>query len=120
MKFYRYEEMAYESGPQIREVIFHLVKETTCGYWIHPRANFKKGDLEFYPWQKPKWVSKTSRKRFAYPTQEEALKGFIARKVRQVGILRYKLRDAEQLLKMARAKLLGERESNLIEMARMG
>lgn len=111
MKFYRYEGLVFEGGPRIIEEVFHLVKETPCGYWIHHQPNYNTAikNLVFAKfWEKPKWVSKTTRKRFAYPTQEEALKGFVARKVRQVEILEYKLIVSEELLKMARAKLDGK------------
>lgn len=47
------------------------------------------------------WVSKTAKKRFAYPTQEEAIQGYAARKNRQVSILKSKLRLAEDALRLA-------------------
>ena len=40
-------------------------------------------------------MSKTSRKRFAYPTKEQAKESFAARKRRQIVILKFQLRNAE-------------------------
>jgi hypothetical protein len=45
-----------------------------------------------------KWVSSTSKKRFAYPTKEEAVNAFRKRKERQVSILEERLRHARQAL----------------------
>ena len=67
---------------------FEVTKETPCGYWI----------ACFTPrWR---WVSKTSKKRFAYPTKEEAVKSFRCRKGRQMKILRAKLKRAETAFDM--------------------
>jgi hypothetical protein len=42
----------------------------------------------------------SSKKKFAYPTKEEALEGFKASKKRQISILRSKLEQAETALGM--------------------
>lgn len=65
-----------------------LVRETPKGYWL--RNEHFYGD-EF-------WVSKTSRKRRAYPTKEEALNGYLHRKRRQVLILNGRLSAAKKRL----------------------
>jgi len=64
------------------EITFKMVRETPCGYWIK----------EFIT---EHWVSKPSRKRFAYPTQNEAMVNFKARKTRQIGILSRQLERAK-------------------------
>ena len=92
MQFYR-----YDWDLVLR--VFNLVKETQCGYWIEIELG------------KNKWVSKTSVKRFAYPTKREALNSFIARKKRQTELLRYQLKDAEHWWKEAsKMKQLGEEQ----------
>lgn len=95
--FYRYDQIDYEYEPVLRESTFSLLKETRCGWWI----------FQDYPFNNPKkrWVSKTARKRFAYPTKEEALKNFIARKRRQIAMLNYQLERAGQAWELAEAKL---------------
>jgi hypothetical protein len=101
MDFYRYEDKAFEDGPMIFLIKLAMLKETQCGFWIQRTAD--------YPFEKSKkrWVSKTSRKRYAYPTKEEALKGYIARKRHQVAIYRNKLDHAETCLQIAGDELMG-------------
>jgi hypothetical protein len=81
MKFYRYEDDYHINGCQIELREFILLRETPCGYWIVPYY------IEHYPdmiekWKK--WIPKSSKKRFAYPTKEEALVSLRARKERQI------------------------------------
>jgi len=87
LKFYRYEEVNYhEIGIRLNERVFELIKETPKGYWI-----------DLFPdmgWNEKKWVSSTAKKRYAYPTKEEALSSFIARKERQIEILKAQLSNA--------------------------
>jgi hypothetical protein len=90
MKLYRYEDQTRSSlgdedgyGAFSRTEIllrsFLVEKETPCGYWI--------------PYKK--WVSKTARRRYAYPTKEEAWGSFKARKKRQILILTFQLNRAK-------------------------
>lgn len=94
LKFYRYDSVEYASldfngdvilppfpNPTITLTTFELVKETPKGYWIVSIG------LKFYP-QYKKWVSKTAKKRYAYPTKAEALHNFIKRNQRRLGILK--------------------------------
>lgn len=66
---------------------FDVTKETKCGYWI-----------DNYGTQK--WVSKTSHKRYAHTTPEEAFVSFQARKKRQIKILKARLAEAEAALRL--------------------
>ena len=61
-----------------------LLKETKKGWWVQ---NPVAPNL-------PKWVSKTSRKRYAYPTKEEALESWKIRKRWRVLHLKKQLREA--------------------------
>ena len=79
LKFYRYEEWCYSSSAwdrdvKILELSYNAIKKTPKGYWLDV-----DGD--------EKWVSDSARKRFAYPTKEEAFQSFIYRKKRQIKIL---------------------------------
>lgn len=82
---HRVEERFYTNGLQIEKQKFKVIKETRCGYWIKLFSMFDD----------KKWVSKGGKKRYAYPTEEEALTSFIARKKRQIKILEGKLRFAK-------------------------
>jgi len=66
-----------------------ILRETPCGYWIE------------ISWLKDKWVSKTGRKRYAYPTKAEALDSFIIRKERQIQITTGQLGVAKYALQIA-------------------
>lgn len=63
-----------------------VLKVTPKGYWIEGR----------------RWVSKTSKKRYAHPTQDEAWAAYQARKKRQVSILAEQLENAQEALALAR------------------
>ena len=95
MKFYRYEAVEYAEhdydgelcspifpNPKVELKDFHLIKETTKGYWIGYLNTY---GIRLGSWQK--WVSKTSKKRFAYPTKKEALVNYIKRTEKRLKIL---------------------------------
>lgn len=85
MKFYRYDDTVYaDIGVRVNKFEYELIRETPKGYWINAYGE--------------KWISKTAKKRFAYPTEEEALESFKARKKRQIEILEYQLRNARMAL----------------------
>lgn len=92
MKLYRYEDVAHATefkwDLDVRVYLheYPVKKETRKGYWIDECF----GNL--------KWVSKTSRKRFAHPTIEEARKSFRKRKERQIAILTARLKRAKAAL----------------------
>jgi len=90
MKFYRYKDIRYTDRVRIHLNEYVLVKETLKGYWI-------KDDWDKYDDHK-RWVSKDGKSRYAYPTKEEAMVNFLARKKRQIEILEYKLRNARMAL----------------------
>lgn len=103
MKFYRYE--AYQQGEHfpntmLRLVEFNLHKETPKGYWIGYGHN-EPGQLR----SDSRWVSKNGRKRYAYPTKEEAMNNFILRKQREIKILKARLMYSEDALTVAQLHL---------------
>lgn len=83
---YRFDAARFEDGLRILLLEYSVLKSTPCGFWI-----------QYYP---RKWVSGHSKKRFAYPTIEEAKVGFIKRKERQIAILKSRLDEAERALAM--------------------
>lgn len=66
---------------------YPVTKHTPCGCWI---------DLGY---REKRFILNDSRKRFAYPTKEEAKASFLARKKRQLGILRAQITAVEGALK---------------------
>lgn len=99
-----YRVNAYESCHEVRIVVeqFVVVKETPQGYWI-THTNYKDWDKEFGLAEMKrskllKWVSKTSTKRYAYPSLTEAMISFRRRKQRQVMFLRSTLETAQVAL----------------------
>ncbi len=97
MKFYRYEAVQYASldmngefysssipNPQLNLIELNLFKETAKGYWIGygNSSGLKSG---------ARWVSKTSKKRYAYPTKKEAIENYIMRFKKRIKILEYQL-----------------------------
>lgn len=66
-----------------------LIKETPKGYWIYEHQPLSDAEMNFFKDEaaitcgyqpSKKWVSKTGKKRYAYPTKPEALVNFIKRK----------------------------------------
>jgi len=81
---------------------YDILKETPMGYWINKWSGsywreITKEDM--------KWVSKDGKKRFAYPTKEEAIQSFIFRKKRQIKILSYQLSKAKNHLHIAEKEI---------------
>jgi len=82
MTLYRYHDVQYGSADdfdrvspgrvEIRCLTFETDRETPKGWWLRN------------PYGKQKWVPKTGRKRFAYPTKDEAWESFQCRKRMQV------------------------------------
>lgn len=104
MILYRYAVTYYENGPRVDLEEFDMIKETQCGWWI-----IQAGTYDDYG---KKWVSKTAKKRYAYPTKEEALIGFKARKERQISILKARLSGAEHELDIANDIVIEEENKN--------
>lgn len=92
MEFYRYDIVTYASmddeiygrmpfgagemlNTRLVLTTMQMHKETPKGYWIG-FGGFHIADLR----SECRWVSKTSKKRYAYPSKEEALVGFLHRK----------------------------------------
>jgi len=110
MKFYRYEAVVYaeldRDGefcspsiriPKIELTTLNLHKETPKGYWIgygHPDNGLQSHS---------RWVSKTAKKRYAYPTKEEALFNYIKRTEKRIKILKGQLKECEYGLMNANA-----------------
>lgn len=119
MKFYRYEAVEYAStdidgeyisptypNPKLELRDYEVIKETSKGYWI---SHFPYKDLSNWKYLWKKWVSKTSKKKYAYPTKEEALINYIKRTERRIKILDWQLRACNVGLNKAKVK---EHENN--------
>jgi hypothetical protein len=63
----------------------YVAKRTPKGAWITDKFDFRK----------KRFVLDTGRKRFAYPTKEEAKESFLARKRRQLFILKAQVENVE-------------------------
>jgi hypothetical protein len=113
MNFYRYEATEYaqlnydgdfivnKNIPNVglNLLIYVLVKETPKGYWIRKQ--------EFNDMINPPkiWVSKTSKKRFVYPTKDAALTNFIKRTTKRANILNHQLVICGLAISIAESKL---------------
>jgi len=112
MKFYRYVLKKYASihddgfysnlnipdfgNSKLELEEYSLVKETPKGYWIGMYFNLYYGE----PFWK-KWIPKESKKRFAYPTEEEALENYIKRTEKRMKILNGQIWDCKRGLELA-------------------
>ena len=88
---YRFEDSMTTTGVQVDRRKFKVISETPCGYWIQLYENFED----------KKWVSKVSKKRFAYPVLDDAITSFKTRKRRQIEILEAQIIQAKSALACA-------------------
>lgn len=109
MILYRYEMIVFERreecdiGIAIECKEYEVLKETREGYWI------KTGGYAPCTVLKKKWVSKVTKKRFAYIKKEDALKSFIRRRERYIVLLEERLNTSKRALDIANEmKRLGE------------
>ena len=118
MEFYRYETYQTASldhdgefvkplfpNPILSLITFRLVKETNCGYWI---ALGSASGLS----SKPFWVSKTSKKRYAYPTKSEALENLKKRTERHMKIIKSKVEYCEAVLVLVQNNMQNETDNS--------
>lgn len=106
MKFYRFEEVDYcgldsvldgefinpnHPKPQVKLITLNFHKETPGGFWI---GYGEPGGL----FSTSRWISKYAKKRYAYPSKEQALWSFYKRKKQQVRIVKNQLNRAEKAL----------------------
>lgn len=82
MKHYRYFNALEADGTKLYCEIFNVIGETPKCYYVIQQylSNLDESFKKKYR----KRISKTSVKRYCYPTREEALKSFIARKVKHI------------------------------------
>lgn len=87
---YRVDGHAYTDGSvQVSTYSYPITGTTPKGVWVDVF-----GDKKF--------VLSAAKKRFAYPTEDEALQSFLARKKRQRIILRDQLQRVERLIAEAK------------------
>lgn len=110
MEFYRYEKgnIKYPLGYRelngipllsvdLKLIKFVLIKETPKGYWISNNITGLR--------LPSKWVSKTGKKRYAYPTKREALESRIAISKRRLRFLKIDLEIVSQILHSCQTEL---------------
>ena len=111
--FYRYEtyqeasyndeygHASYGSVAKIRLNEYKLVRVTPRGYWIIEDIHIWNGEISDYTMKHcKKWIPKKSRKRYAYPTKEEAIESFMIRMSYWKQHLESKHRFAERSIRL--------------------
>lgn len=95
---YRYDDYAHEDGVEVRVREFYPIRETPCFYIIVDE--FEKHMMNMQTGREPrtKRVSKDGLRRSCYPSKEQALKSFKARKRSQIGHNEFALAKARQAL----------------------
>lgn len=92
---YRYDDYStgddYVTGIEICLRTYPVIRRTPKGVWISREA-----------YGKQRFVLNGTRKAYAYPTKEEALASFIARKTRQRLLLEFQLKRVAAALKLAK------------------
>lgn len=89
--WYRYYYSSSEDRVRVLLEEFQVLRQTQKGVWI-----------ALYPGHTGKFVLRDATKRYACPTKEEALTSFIARKTKQLRIMRACIRDVECAVKLAK------------------
>jgi len=94
--FYRYYtewdycDILFIESVKVSLAEFQSIKETPCGYWIREICS-----ISGYPYRKKRWISKTSVKRYAYPTKQQAWESYKIRARRRVDYLERDLKRAK-------------------------
>lgn len=97
--YYRVQEDVYLIGVELIEV--KVIKLTKCGAWVEPGWGINPDTGEPYR----KFVNNSWKKRWAYPTVEEAKKAFTKRKEKQVRILESQLYVAKEFARLDLSEL---------------
>jgi len=79
------------SSMEVELVAYSIIRRTPKGCWVHIP----------YSVNEKRFVLTDARKKFAYETQEAALKSFIFRKNKQIEILTRQLRNAQRAREIA-------------------
>lgn len=89
--YYRYDTsgMLYPHGGGPLVQALRVLRTTPAGVWVDD-------------WGKERFILSNARKRFAYPTKEEALVSFIARKTWQLKHLECQMDKVKQALEIAK------------------
>lgn len=104
-KMFRYQDTVYSAGNEdtgystrvsVNLDTFDIIKETLKGQWVQDEPRFLK----------PRFVLNHGRKRYAHHSKEEALLSFVARKRKQLRILKTQLRHVREALHYVGAKEL--------------
>lgn len=102
--WFRYDDYLVSLDEETTEVRIRLrkmrvVRYTPQGAWLEDVFNPMTGRHD------TRLVLRTSRKRYACPTEAEAMTSFIARKKRQLSILDYQARNVRKALMLVNAEL---------------
>ena len=102
--YYRYYSHRHSVTICAESEIYGVARAKLClmEYKVHSKT--PKGCWIGYFGGKDHWVSDTSVKKFAYPTKEEALKGYEAKKKAYVRHSRNRLKRAEEDLALVQKK----------------
>jgi len=88
---YRYDGCANFDGFCCTE--YKILRETECGWWIKYDNNY----IVAHNNKAEKWVSKSGKKRFCYPTKLEALNSLYHRQNMRIKILNSQLTISHNL-----------------------
>jgi len=95
MKLYRYEDALTHNSLAVRLVEFEVIRETERGYWF-VESWLTSDAFKQMAERSKRWVSKDSRKRYCYPSKDEAWDSYLIRKSRQLGHLERQYNWAQQ------------------------
>lgn len=86
---YRFRDQLAGEDSIIHVDTFNVVSETPKGYWVVVTGVDWPEGIDKYK----RWVSKTSAKRFCYPTLEEAFASYSRRNAKRLSILKSQLQS---------------------------
>jgi hypothetical protein len=96
---YRYIDLGFPPDQVCCLERFTAIKETPCGCWVLPAQGaafvLASGSLPDWAKRSRRFVLKTSRKKYCYPTKEEAWEAYRIRKARALGYAKARLEAAQ-------------------------
>ncbi len=104
-KFYRYEAQRFPVVVDADQEKYGVSRATLICREYFVSAETPKGHwIGYFPTSKNYWVSKTARKRHAYPTKEDAMEGYREQKLSFVRHSKVRLLRAEEDLALTLVK----------------
>jgi len=96
---YRYSDYSFSDGIEVKVSKFYPIRETTCFYIVIDELERQMQKITKERKPRTRRVSKNGLRRYCYPTKQEAINSYKARKRSQIRHCELALETAKQAIK---------------------